>query len=144
MCFESYDSRGVIQTNLEIIQMVIKRIDEFKKRLLNDVFLKMEEIYLFNVELNITLLSQNILPIADWDKAIGQLIRSAPGSSIDKVVSFCVNFASFTVVQRQVQTITYEHIPCLVAAMESLSFDSDSQSLSLKQQMDECLSQLKQ
>jgi len=71
---------------------VIKRFEDFRKRLLTDVFLKMEEIYLFNVELNITLISQNILPLAEWDRAFGSLIANAPGNQMEKVVTFLVRF----------------------------------------------------
>lgn len=51
--------------------MIIKKykIEDLSKRLLNEVFLKMEEMYLFNVELNIALLRKTILPLEEWDKA---------------------------------------------------------------------------
>lgn len=57
MYFETYEQRSFISANLEILALVIKRFEEFRKKLLTDVFLKMEEIYIFNVELNITLIS---------------------------------------------------------------------------------------
>lgn len=56
------------------------KVEDFSKRLLNEVFLKMEEMYLFNVELNIALLGKGILPLAEWDKQFALIIRDAPGN----------------------------------------------------------------
>ena len=72
MCFDQgEDSKTQIQSNLEILSMVIKKykIEDLQKRFLQEVFLKMEEMYLFNVDLNIALLRKGILPLEEWDKA---------------------------------------------------------------------------
>lgn len=72
MCFDQgEDAKNAIQANLDILAMIIKKckVEDLSKRLLNEVFLKMEEMYLFNVELNMALLRKNILPLEEWDKA---------------------------------------------------------------------------
>ena len=57
MCFDSGDDYS---TNLDILSCIIKKykVEDLSKRLLNEVFLKMEEMYLFNVDFNIALLKQ--------------------------------------------------------------------------------------
>jgi hypothetical protein len=40
----------------------------------------MEEIYLFDVNFNITLLSKAILPLAEWDKQFSLVIKEMPGN----------------------------------------------------------------
>lgn len=55
MCFDSGDDYS---TNLDILSCITKKykVEDLSKRLLNEVFLKMEEMYLFNVDFNIALL----------------------------------------------------------------------------------------
>lgn len=84
MCFDggSEDSKMAITSNIEILTLIVKKfkVEDYSKRLLNEIFLKMEEMYLFNVELNIALLSKGILPLAEWDKQFSLIIRDAPGN----------------------------------------------------------------
>ena len=59
-----------IISNLDIIALIVKKfkVEDFSKRLLMEVFLKFEEMYVFNHELSIALLSKGILPLTEWDK----------------------------------------------------------------------------
>jgi len=83
MCFDGNDdTKSAINSYLDIIAFIVKKfkVEDFRKRLLTEVYLKMEEMYLFNVELNIALLSKGILPLAEWDRAFSLIIRDAPGN----------------------------------------------------------------
>jgi hypothetical protein len=95
----SDDVKQSIASNIEILALIVKKykVEDFSKKLLNEVLLKMEELYLFNVDLNIALLNKGILPLADWDKAFGIVVKDAPGNLIEKVVSFLVRFIESTI-----------------------------------------------
>jgi hypothetical protein len=62
-----------------------------------EVFLKFEEMYVFNHELSIALLSKGILPLTEWDKWLGLIIRDSPGNLQEKVVYFMVRFVECTI-----------------------------------------------
>ena len=71
MCFDSNDDlKYSVNNNLDIISLIVKKVtsENFSLRLLNEIFLKMEELYLFNVDFNIAILSKGIFKISDWDK----------------------------------------------------------------------------
>jgi len=62
----------MLNANVEILQLIVKRftLEDFPLRLLQEVFLSMEEFYVFNVELNLILIKNQILPIREWDRQI--------------------------------------------------------------------------
>lgn len=95
----SEETKRAIAGNLEILALIVKKfkVEDFSKRLLNEIFLKMEEMYLFNVDLNIALLSKGILNLTEWDKSFSVLIMDAPGNLLEKVVHFMVRFVETTI-----------------------------------------------
>lgn len=70
MCFDGGAAQSQVTSTIEILALIVKKfkVEDFSRRLLIEVFLNMEEMYLFNVELNIALLGKGILTLAEWDK----------------------------------------------------------------------------
>ena len=54
--------------------------DQLSKKLLTEVFLKMEDMYVLDAELTILLLSQNIFSPVQWDISLANYLKNAPGS----------------------------------------------------------------
>ena len=68
---QSFDSQPADVTSmLEILKLIVNRytLEDLSKRLLVEVFLQMEEMYFLNVDLNILLMKNSIIPIQEWDK----------------------------------------------------------------------------
>lgn len=99
MCFDGAAAQSQVTSTIEILALIVKKfkVEDFSRRLLMEVYLNMEEMYLFNVELNIALLGKGILTLAEWDKQFAGIIRDAPGNLQEKVVQFLNKFISFTI-----------------------------------------------
>jgi len=61
--------------------LIVKKFtaEDLGKRLLTESLLVMEEFFFLNVDLNILLMKNHIIPIQEWDKEFSILIRDAPG-----------------------------------------------------------------
>jgi hypothetical protein len=59
-----------LHANIEILQLIVRRysLEDFGLKLLQEVFLQMEEMYVFNAELTLLLIKSQILPVAEWDR----------------------------------------------------------------------------
>lgn len=61
----------------------------------------MEEFYVFNVELNLILIKNQILPIREWDRQIALQIRDSPGATQEKAFDFVIEFLNQAVIKQQ-------------------------------------------
>jgi hypothetical protein len=59
-----------LHANIEILQLIVRRysLEDFGLKLLQEVFLQMEDMYVFNAELTLLLIKSQILPVAEWDR----------------------------------------------------------------------------
>lgn len=133
MCFDAGDE---YQGHLDVLQCIVKKYkcEDLSLRLLNEVYVKMEEMYLFNVELNVGLLKSQILPLKEWDVAFASVAKNAPGNLQDKLVHFLCKF-----VETSKKHFSVDKLPSLLQAMKNLTFGPDSQSQQLKKQLDTTL-----
>lgn len=78
---QELDSNQDLQAKLEILSLIVKKFtaEDLGKRLLTESLLVMEEFFFLNVDLNILLMKNHIIPIQEWDKEFSILIRDAPG-----------------------------------------------------------------
>ena len=77
-------------------------MEDFGKRLLQEVFLQMEEMYLLNVDLVILLMRNQVLPIAEWDKQFSIFVRDAPGALQEASLRFVVEFMEKAVLKQKI------------------------------------------
>jgi hypothetical protein len=75
---------------IEILAMIISKnkLEDIRGRLLSDVFLEMEEMYILNSEINILLLKSNIFQIKSWDSAMENYVKNISGSLQEKAYNF--------------------------------------------------------
>lgn len=64
------------------------KLEDIRGRLLADVFLEMEEMYILNSEINILLLKSNIFQIKSWDSAMENYVKNISGSLQEKAYNF--------------------------------------------------------
>lgn len=78
---QELDSNQDLQAKLDILSLIVKKFtaEDLGKRLLTESLLVMEEFFFLNVDLNILLMKNHIIPIQEWDKEFSILIRDAPG-----------------------------------------------------------------
>ena len=55
---------------VEVLCCIVNKytVENYSKKLLAEVFFKMEEMYFLNVDLHIMLIKNRIFPIAEWDE----------------------------------------------------------------------------
>lgn len=70
----------IIADKLRLIVLGLKN-QNFASRLLREAFLVMEEMFILNVDMNLLLLQNKLLPVSEWDEAIASYVRDCSGQS---------------------------------------------------------------
>ena len=75
---------------VEILCLIVNKLktEKYQKKLLSEVFFKMEEMYYFNVDLHLILIKERIFPISEWDEETARFIKNTPGSLQEKAFTF--------------------------------------------------------
>lgn len=80
-------------SDIEFLSLVSQKytVEDFSKKLVC-VFLEMEECYLLNVDLNLLLMQNGIISVAEWDKQLATFIHNSPGQLQESELRFLAEF----------------------------------------------------
>ena len=80
--YDNESSVAEVISMVEVLCLILNKLttEKYQKRLLSEVFFRMEEMYYFNVDLHIVLIKERIFPIAEWDEETARFIKNSPGS----------------------------------------------------------------
>ena len=85
---------------VSVLGFITKKFQpDFRKKLLTDVFLRMEEMFILNVDLNFLLMKSGIIDVAEWDKYLAIFMHDSSGSIQQKEVHFLATFINQSVVK---------------------------------------------
>lgn len=104
--------------------------EDFGGRILREVLLEAEEMYIFNVELTTQLLEARVFAASEWDARISKYIKECSGQAKEKALQFLAEVVRRLVFEGKV--ITQEQIPCIMELLTALDASKDSHSEMLK------------
>ena len=86
---------------VEVLCLIVNKytVENYQRKLLAEVFFKMEEMYFLNVDLHIMLIKNRIFPIAEWEEQTALFIQNSPGNLQEQEFSFLsdmINRSVFT------------------------------------------------
>ena len=86
----------------------------------------MEEMYIFNADMNVLFLQNKFFPVLEWDKEISSYIRKCPGHSQAKAFEFLSEVVKRCLYSQKL--FTYEMIPNIIELMASVTRSKDQHS----------------
>jgi len=131
------EESAFLKCQLSILGFIIKKYDveDLKKKLLTEVFLRMEALYILNVELTMLLMQHGIFSVAEWDKHLAVFMHDSSGLLQENEVRFLAEFIETSIIKEKF--LTPERMPNLLQVLEDLE---KSSSADTKQMISDTLS----
>ena len=109
--YDNESSIAEVMSMVQVLCLIVNKLrnEKFQKRLLAEVFFKMEEMYYFNVDLHMILIKERIFPLSEWDEETARFIKSLPGSLQEKAFTFLNDIISRSVLTQR--SINLKQIP---------------------------------
>jgi hypothetical protein len=85
---------------------------------LTEVFLRMEVMYILNVDLTILLMRMGILAVVDWDKHLAIFMHDSSGLLQENEVRFLAQFIDQSIIS--LKFLTPERLPLILKVAEEL------------------------
>ena len=117
--YDNESSVAEVISMVEVLCLIVNKLttEKYQKRLLSEVFFRMEEMYYFNVDLHIVLIKERIFPIAEWDEETARFIKNSPGSLQEKAFTFLTEIINRTVLNKRF--INLKQIPHTMSLLEA-------------------------
>ena len=67
---------------VEVLCLIVNKytIENYQRKLLVEVFYKMEEMYFLNVDLHIMLIKNRVFTISEWEEQTAFFVKNSPGN----------------------------------------------------------------
>jgi len=122
---KNYDSRNPqgVEPIIEVLSLIVTsyKVEDFSKKLLTNVFLQLD-VRIFNeVELNILLMSKEIISKREWDSQLAIFFKESAAQLPESELQFFANFLEAAIVEKKI--LTKEAVPELIAVIERMQSD---------------------